>query len=82
MIKPTIGRAVWYYLGEKTHEAAPWAGVICNIFTDNDISVAGFDRSGEPFNDSSVTLIQDDSGYKNPKGESWACYAPAPGYEV
>lgn len=62
MIKPTIGRVVLYYgPGEYSAQSQPRPALICYVYSDTCINVGGFDRNGQPFQASSVKLIQDDA---------------------
>lgn len=74
MIKPTIGRVVWYYAPGRAHTDQPNAALIAHVHSDTMINVGGFDGNGKPFGDTSVLLVHD--GYGNPGGGAWACWMP------
>ncbi len=56
MIKPTIGRIVWYY--PTSGEGEPYAAIICHVHSDTRINIAYFDVHGTALNDTLVTLYQ------------------------
>lgn len=63
MIKPTIGRVVWFQpahmLGAPDKDQ-PYAASIAYVHGDRCINVGGFDANGTPFAACSVCLVQDD----------------------
>lgn len=76
MIKPTVGRVVWFYPAGVSHESQPQAAFIAYVHSDTMINVGGFDHNGEPFGETSVLLLQDEGSYGNPGGGPWACWMP------
>ncbi len=76
MIKPTVGRVVWYYPPGKSHTEQPLAALITYVHSDTMINVAFFNANGQSFGDTSVVLLQDDDSYGNPGGGSWARWMP------
>lgn len=76
MIKPTVGRVVWYYPAGRSHEEQPNTASIAFVHRDTLINVGGFDHNGIPFADTSVLLHQDPTSYGNPGGGSWAKWMP------
>ncbi len=76
MIKPTVGRVVWYYPPGVPHDSQPYAAIVAYVHSDTMINVGGFNANGEPFKDTSVLLLQDESSYGNPGGGAWACWMP------
>jgi hypothetical protein len=63
MIKPSIGRVVWF---QPAHVAAakdlpqPFAALIAYVHHDRCINVGGFDSGGMHYAATSVPLLQDD----------------------
>jgi hypothetical protein len=76
MIKPTVGRVVWYYKPGAQHTDQPYAALISYVHSDTCINVGGFDHNGKPFADTSVMLHQDEESYGNPGGGAWASWMP------
>lgn len=74
MIKPTIGRVIWYYPPGVEHTEQPFPALIAYVQSDDRINVGGFDNRGKPFSDTEVLLLQE--GYGNPGGGAWACWMP------
>lgn len=62
MIKPTIGRVVWYYPHGRTQKEAnkqPHAAIIAHVYGDDCISIGYFDSNGVAKFATSVHLCQD-----------------------
>lgn len=76
MIKPTVGRVIWYYPAGRSHTEQPNAAFITYVHSDTMINVGGFDHNGIPFASTSVLLLQDEGSYGNPGGGPWACWMP------
>lgn len=60
VIKPTVGRVVWFY--QKGHVAGdqPLAAMVARVWSDTCVNLAIFDANGNPVNPpTSVLLIQD-----------------------
>lgn len=64
MIKPTIGRVVWYTYpvgnNDELPQSQPLAALITYIHSDRMVNLAVFNQAGENFPVMSVTLLQDD----------------------
>lgn len=72
MIKPTVGRMVWYRPNDydKTgmhfqepaegQEAQPFHAMVVYVHHDRAVNVVGYDHNGYQFTRSSVQLLQDD----------------------
>ena len=57
MIKPTIGRVVWFW--ENTHnQTQPLTGLVCYVHSDTAVNLAVFDVNGNPTSKTSVYLYQ------------------------
>jgi len=60
MIKPTVGRVVWYWPdGAGGPEAQPYAAIIAYVWSDRLINIGYFDQDGEHDNEISVVLVQE-----------------------
>lgn len=67
MIKPTVGRVVWYTPTKDEHgmyqfpclSGQPLAAIIACVHTDVMVNLTVFDANGEPHGVCSVDLIQD-----------------------
>ena len=63
MIKPTIGRVVWFQPAKSEDEPLreqPFAALITYVWNDHMVNLAVFDQNGAPFSATSVTLIQEE----------------------
>jgi hypothetical protein len=68
MIKPTIGRQVWYHPDNTTDRAMsaqgqPLAATVVYVWNDRLVNLAVFDGNGQHFQRKSVVLIQDDDAF-------------------
>lgn len=62
MIKPTIGRVVWFF--DKNRQAdlsQPLDAHIVYVYNDTMVNIAGFDQNGVPFAQTSVFLRADET---------------------
>lgn len=67
MIKPTVGRIVWYTPSEFDRAAMtvhddkqPLAGIVTYVWNDRMVNLLVTDHSGAPYAKTSVPLLQDD----------------------
>lgn len=60
MIKPTIGRVVWYRQPGSTDEQQPNAAIVCYVHSDECVNLTWFDYSGGTFSATSVFLYQNE----------------------
>lgn len=74
MIKPTVGRVIWYWPSAREEGEQPWAGMIVKVWNDRLINVGGFDPNGNPFKDTSVQLLQDDDEVYSGAHVRWMPY--------
>jgi hypothetical protein len=71
MIKPTVGRVVWFYphAGDSTLCQAPGeplAAIIARVWSDRVVNLSVIDANGKQEPRTSVTLVQD--GDEKPQG--------------
>ncbi len=76
IIKPTIGRVVWYWPSHLAHTSQPYAALIAHVHNDTDINVGYFDHLGVAGSEQHVALLHDDDSYGNPGGGGWAKWMP------
>ena len=62
MIKPTVGRVVWYTTGNPA-DNQPLAAIIAHVWSDTCVNLAIFDANGVPLPKppTSIHLVQDES---------------------
>jgi hypothetical protein len=63
MIKPTVGRVVWYHPGKWAGDlpkisGQPWAAIVTGVWSDTCVNLAVFDANGNAHKDTSVLLYQ------------------------
>lgn len=57
MIKPTIGRVVWYH--PDAPHTQPWAALVCFVHNENTVNLTVFDDNGLGKSKLYVPLIQE-----------------------
>ncbi|UPK31796.1 hypothetical protein IVB18_26055 [Bradyrhizobium sp. 186] len=70
MIKPTVGRVVWFTPSINAHQtdpafrhidpAQPCAAMVTHVWGDRMVNLVTFDSNGAAFGKTSVVLLQDD----------------------
>jgi hypothetical protein len=76
MIKPTIGRIVWYWEGDRTETSQPHAAIVTYVWTDRMVNLAVFDEQGNQYNSTSVKLVQAEDEVAGLVGTSYAEWMP------
>lgn len=79
MIKPSIGRVVWFTPSSNTGSAdfapgALLAAIVAHVHSDRLVNLAVFDANGRAHSRTSVTLLQDDDA--KPEGGYFAEWMP------
>jgi hypothetical protein len=59
MIKPTVGRIVWYWLAHGSPQREPLAAIVCGVKSDSVVNLSVFDHGGALFSHIDVPLIQE-----------------------
>jgi len=63
MIKPTIGRVMWFWPVKSERGAQPYASLVTYVHDDNMVNLVAFTTDGVPFPAGSVAIVQDGSPY-------------------
>jgi hypothetical protein len=66
MIKPTIGRVVWFHPSGSSPDQQPHAALIAYVHNDTVVNLATFDENGYADNATSVPLWQSDGDVARP----------------
>lgn len=77
MIKPTIGRVVWFHPGlapDSSRTETTQAAIICHVWSDTCVNLAVFDANGVASNQTSVYLFQGDSERPSSQFAEWMPY--------
>lgn len=82
MIKPTVGRVVWFYPSSNGTEAGfappdpmtPCAAIIARVWGDDMVNLAVFDANGTSHSRTSVPLVQPDE--RKPDGGYFCEWMP------
>ena len=64
MIKPTIGRVLWFYDENHTEGAQPKTALVCHVWSDTCVNLAVFDTNGVASNRTSVLLWQGEDAHR------------------
>lgn len=76
MIKPTVGRVVWYYPTGHSPGDQPLAAIIARVWSDTRVNLAVPDEHGSPYRllTTSVLLVQE--GDDVPEGGGYCTWMP------
>lgn len=78
MIKPTIGRVVWFFqngVGRADEKRQPNAMLVAFVHEGGElVNLGGFNSNGQPISACSVPLLQEESQY--PVVEAFCCWMP------
>lgn len=72
MIKPTIGRVVWFF--DETTNVQPNAGIVCWVENDHNVNLVVFSEEGVPRNELSVFLKQEEDDVIPGRHAEWMPY--------
>ena len=75
MIKPTIGRVVWFWDDSRIQDQ-PFPGIVCYVHSDTMVNLTVFDANGQAVPKTSVFLYQGASESERPQGHfaEWMPY--------
>lgn len=74
MIKPTVGRIVWYRPEHVTPDEQPFAAIVTYVFNDRMVNLTAFDHTGYVRSLTSVPLVQ--QGDPKPEAGGYAEWMP------
>jgi hypothetical protein len=78
MIKPTVGRVVWYHPDNVDNiihtKGQPPAGIVAHVWSDSCVNLAVFDSNGRTHNYTSVFLYQGDTERPSSCYAEWMPY--------
>lgn len=76
VIKPTVGRVVWFYPKGYVDGQEPLAAIVTHVWSDTCVNLAIFDANGRPLADppTSVLLVQE--GNPIPTGGLYCTWMP------
>ena len=76
MIKPTVGRVVWYYPKDNKEGDQPLAAIVAHVWSDTCVNLAIFTANGCPMGTppTSVLLVQE--GAEVPSGGHYCAWMP------
>lgn len=63
MIKPTIGRVMWYWPSKANRGEQPLCALVCFVHGDDMVNLAVFGREGSTWGSASVPIVQEGSRY-------------------
>jgi len=63
MIKPTIGRVMWYWPEKQFRDDQPWAAFVVKVWDDNMVNLTVCNHEGNVQPKTSVPVVQDGSPY-------------------
>ena len=63
MIKPTVGRVMWYWPEKSKRGDQPLCALVCYVHDDNMVNLAAFNPDGSNGSTLRVPIVQDGSPY-------------------
>jgi hypothetical protein len=77
MIKPTVGRVVWYYPpGKQAGVDQPLAALIAYVWSDMCVNLAIFDGNGQPYPPGHTSILLVQEGTPVPSGGNYCTWMP------
>jgi hypothetical protein len=76
MIKPTIGRVVWFYPAGHSPGAQPLAAIIAHVWSDACVNLAIFDQNGQPLGPGHTSILLLQEGHEIPTGGNYCTWMP------
>lgn len=78
MIKPTVGRVVWYHPCETdpgpNPSDQPLCALVAHVWSDTCVNLAIFDANGSTYSKTSVLLLQDEMERPGANYAEWMPY--------
>lgn len=75
MIKPTVGRVMWFrYAGLNKEETQPCAAIVSHVNLNDTVNVAVFDVGGVHYNEVNVPVHQEGDEIPNFNYVEWMPY--------
>lgn len=76
MIKPTVGRVVWYWPRSPQQGSQPLAAIVAHVWSDTCVNLAIFDANGNAmvYPSTSVLLVQEEN--ERPSGGNFCEWMP------
>ena len=74
MIKPTVGRVVWFRHPQMLPYHQPYAALVTFVHSDEYVNLIVFDPNGKPFGADSIQLLQE--GQEKPEKKNYAEWMP------
>ena len=63
MIKPSIGRIMWYWPDKQSRGDQPWAAIVTYVHSDHMVNLAVWDANANAKITTSVPVVQDGSPF-------------------
>lgn len=73
VIKPTVGRVVWFFKYTGRGHRGPLAAHVCAVHSDRHVNLMVIDEDGTTSPEKTVTLVQ--GGEEAPEGD-YCCWMP------
>lgn len=74
MIKPTIGRVLWFYDENHVDGDQPKTALVCHVWSDTCVNLATFDANGIAGSRTSVLLYQGEGQRPSAMFAEWMPY--------
>lgn len=74
MIKPTVGRVVWFWPGRKDESLQPQAAIVVHVWSETCVNLAVFDANGVASSHTSILLHQEGNSQPTAYFAEWMPY--------
>lgn len=76
MIKPTIGRVVWFYQDGHQEGEQPLAAIVAHVWSDTCVNLAIFDANGCPMQSPPTSILLVQEGIEIPSVGHYCAWMP------
>lgn len=76
MIKPTVGRVVWYYPPGCKQGEQPLPALVAHVWGDDCVNLAIFDANGVPYQKPPTSVYLAQEGAEVPSGGNYCTWMP------
>ncbi len=76
MIKPTIGRVVWYWPPQNPQPVQPLAAIVTHVWSDTCVNLAIFNENGCPIERPPTSILLVQEGVERPTGGHFCEWMP------
>lgn len=76
IIKPTVGRVVWFYPQGHSQDKQPLAAIVSHVWSDTCVNLAIFSANGCPMQNPPTSILLVQEGSEVPSGGHYCTWMP------